>query len=60
WGAGQERAFVALKCLVTSNHVMRPAVYDGRPFRVTSDASKVGFGAVLEQEYESATSDSKS
>ncbi|KAG8926440.1 hypothetical protein FRC01_008858 [Tulasnella sp. 417] len=60
WGRDQERAFVALKCLVTSDQVMRPAVYDGRPFRVTSDASKVGFGAVLEQEYAVSGSDSKS
>ncbi|QRV90612.1 Retrovirus-related Pol polyprotein from transposon [Ceratobasidium sp. AG-Ba] len=46
------RAFVRLKLALTSDPVLRAPVYDGRPFIVTTDGSKFGFGAVLSQAWE--------
>ncbi|QRW06987.1 Retrovirus-related Pol polyprotein from transposon opus [Ceratobasidium sp. AG-Ba] len=46
------RAFIKLKTILTSDPVTRAPVYDGRPFTVTTDGSKFGFGAVLSQEWE--------
>ncbi|QRW11147.1 Retrovirus-related Pol polyprotein from transposon opus [Ceratobasidium sp. AG-Ba] len=48
----QKKAFVKLKVALTSDPVLRAPVYDGRPFVVTTDGSKFGFGAVLSQEWE--------
>ncbi|QRW07666.1 Retrovirus-related Pol polyprotein from transposon opus [Ceratobasidium sp. AG-Ba] len=48
----QQRAFVKLKVALTSDPVLRAPVYDGRPFIVTTDGSKFGFGATLSQEWE--------
>ncbi|QRW08679.1 Retrovirus-related Pol polyprotein from transposon opus [Ceratobasidium sp. AG-Ba] len=45
------RAFVKLKLALTSEPVVRAPVYDGRPFIVSTDGSKYGFGGVLEQEW---------
>ncbi|QRW10185.1 Retrovirus-related Pol polyprotein from transposon opus [Ceratobasidium sp. AG-Ba] len=45
------RAFVELKLALTSEPVVRAPIYDGRPFIVSTDGSKYGFGAVLEQEW---------
>ncbi|QRV80067.1 Retrovirus-related Pol polyprotein from transposon opus [Ceratobasidium sp. AG-Ba] len=45
------RAFVELKLALTSEPVVRAPVYDGRPFIVSTDGSKYGFGGVLEQEW---------
>ncbi|QRV93041.1 Retrovirus-related Pol polyprotein from transposon [Ceratobasidium sp. AG-Ba] len=46
------RAFVKLKLALTSDPVLRAPIYDGRPFIVTTDGSKFGFGAVLSQTWE--------
>ncbi|QRV73366.1 Retrovirus-related Pol polyprotein from transposon [Ceratobasidium sp. AG-Ba] len=43
----QREAFVKLKLALTSDPVLRAPIYDGRPFIVTTDGSKFGFGAVL-------------
>ncbi|KAG8730926.1 hypothetical protein FRC10_002246 [Ceratobasidium sp. 414] len=45
-------AFVTLKTVLTGDQVTRSPVYDGRPFVVTMDGSKFGFGTVLSQEWE--------
>ncbi|QRV96443.1 Retrovirus-related Pol polyprotein from transposon opus [Ceratobasidium sp. AG-Ba] len=45
------RAFVELKLALTSEPVVRTPIYDGRPFIVSTDGSKYGFGGVLEQEW---------
>ncbi|KAG9123419.1 hypothetical protein FRC07_014963 [Ceratobasidium sp. 392] len=47
-----KRAFVDLKTTLTSNPVLRAPVYDGRPFIVSTDGSKYGFGAVLSQQWD--------
>ncbi|QRV83928.1 Retrovirus-related Pol polyprotein from transposon [Ceratobasidium sp. AG-Ba] len=48
----ERKAFAELKTILTSDVVMRAPVYDGRPFTVTTDGSKFGFGAMLSQEWE--------
>ncbi|QRV80063.1 Retrovirus-related Pol polyprotein from transposon [Ceratobasidium sp. AG-Ba] len=48
----ERKAFAELKVILTSDVVMRAPVYDGRPFTVTTDGSKFGFGAMLSQEWE--------
>ncbi|QRW11108.1 Retrovirus-related Pol polyprotein from transposon opus [Ceratobasidium sp. AG-Ba] len=48
----QRQAFVKLKLALTSDPMLRAPIYDGRPFIVTTDGSKFGFGAVLSQEWE--------
>ncbi|QRV88070.1 Retrovirus-related Pol polyprotein from transposon opus [Ceratobasidium sp. AG-Ba] len=55
----QRRAFVKLKIALTSDPVLRAPIYDGRPFIVTTDGSKFGFGAVLSQEWEELGSDGR-
>ncbi|QRV95675.1 Retrovirus-related Pol polyprotein from transposon opus [Ceratobasidium sp. AG-Ba] len=52
-------AFVKLKLALTSDPVLRAPVYDGRPFIVTTDGSKFGFGAVLSQSWEETGSDGR-
>ncbi|QRW11706.1 Retrovirus-related Pol polyprotein from transposon [Ceratobasidium sp. AG-Ba] len=54
-----QRAFVKLKVALTSDPVLRAPVYDGRPFIVTTDGSKFGFGAVLAQAWEEKGPDGK-
>ncbi|QRW03363.1 Retrovirus-related Pol polyprotein from transposon opus [Ceratobasidium sp. AG-Ba] len=56
----QRRAFVKLKLALTSDPVLRAPVYDGRPFIVTTDGSKFGFGAMLSQEWEETGPDGQS
>ncbi|QRW03526.1 Retrovirus-related Pol polyprotein from transposon [Ceratobasidium sp. AG-Ba] len=46
------KAFATLKTILTSDTVTRAPIYDGRPFIVTTDGSKYGFGAVLSQEFD--------
>ncbi|QRW12458.1 Retrovirus-related Pol polyprotein from transposon opus [Ceratobasidium sp. AG-Ba] len=46
------KAFAMLKTILTSDTVTRAPIYDGRPFIVTTDGSKYGFGAVLSQEFD--------
>ncbi|KAG8708652.1 hypothetical protein FRC09_001116 [Ceratobasidium sp. 395] len=45
------QAFLELKLALTLDPVIRAPVYDGRPFIVSTDGSKFGFGAVLEREW---------
>ncbi|CCO37587.1 Retrovirus-related Pol polyprotein from transposon opus Includes: RecName: Full=Protease [Rhizoctonia solani AG-1 IB] len=47
-----KKSFARLKTILTSDSVLRAPVYNGRPFIVTTDGSKYGFGAVLAQEWE--------
>ena len=51
WTQECEDAFFKLKVLITSKLVLRTPVYDGRPFRVTTDGCAKGFGGMLEQEF---------
>ncbi|QRV99481.1 Retrovirus-related Pol polyprotein from transposon opus [Ceratobasidium sp. AG-Ba] len=55
-----QKAFVKLKVALTSDPVLRAPIYDGRPFIVTTDGSKFGFGAVLSQSWEETGPDGKS
>ncbi|QRW03349.1 Retrovirus-related Pol polyprotein from transposon opus [Ceratobasidium sp. AG-Ba] len=55
----QQRAFVKLKVALTSDPVLRAPVYDGRPFIITTDGSKFGFGATLSQEWEETGPDGR-
>ncbi|CCO31553.1 Retrovirus-related Pol polyprotein from transposon opus Includes: RecName: Full=Protease [Rhizoctonia solani AG-1 IB] len=48
----ERRSFAELKVALTSNPVLKAPVYDGRPFIITTDGSKVGFGAVVSQVWE--------
>ncbi|KAF8748682.1 hypothetical protein RHS01_10633 [Rhizoctonia solani] len=48
----EKRAFAELKIALTSNPVLKPPIYDGRPFTITTDGSKAGFGAVVSQTWE--------
>lgn len=50
------QAFVKLKMALTTDPVLKSPVYDGRPFVLTTDGSKAGFGAVLSQVWEEADS----
>ncbi|QRW10689.1 Retrovirus-related Pol polyprotein from transposon opus [Ceratobasidium sp. AG-Ba] len=54
-----QRAFVKLKVALTSDPVLRAPIYDSRPFIVTTDGSKFGFGAVLSQSWEEIGQDGK-
>lgn len=49
WHAEQQEAFLALKVILTSEPVLRSPQYDGRPFRITTDGSAVGFAGWLSQ-----------
>ncbi|QRV92229.1 Retrovirus-related Pol polyprotein from transposon opus [Ceratobasidium sp. AG-Ba] len=46
------KAFATLKTILTSDTVTRAPIYDGRPFIVTTDGLKYGFGVVLSQEFD--------
>ncbi|KAF8749003.1 hypothetical protein RHS01_10377 [Rhizoctonia solani] len=48
----EKRAFAELKIALTSNPVLKPPIYDGRPFIIATDGSKAGFGAVVSQTWE--------
>ncbi|KAF8685482.1 hypothetical protein RHS04_00782 [Rhizoctonia solani] len=47
-----KKAFIELKLILTTNPVLRAPEYDGRSFRITTDGSKYGFGAMLLQEWD--------
>ncbi|KAF8751464.1 hypothetical protein RHS01_08177 [Rhizoctonia solani] len=47
-----KKAFIELKLILTTNPVLRAPEYDGRRFKITTDGSKYGFGAMLSQEWE--------
>jgi RNase H-like domain found in reverse transcriptase len=54
WGGAQDAAFWAIKRAFTTVPVL--GLPDtGRPFIVTTDASNLGIGGVLEQEFEDGT-----
>ncbi|KIJ35101.1 hypothetical protein M422DRAFT_181178, partial [Sphaerobolus stellatus SS14] len=53
WRDEQQEAFLKLKVLLTSEPILKTPAYDGRPFKVTTDGSKVGFGGMLSQQFES-------
>ena len=53
WLGNHERAFQTLKSRLTSSPILRlPVFNEGKPFILRSDASDIGIGAVLLQEFE--------
>ncbi|KAG8699343.1 hypothetical protein FRC11_013764, partial [Ceratobasidium sp. 423] len=46
------QAFVKLKMALTTDLILKPLVYNSRPFILMTDRSKAGFGAVLLQVWE--------
>ena len=53
WLSHHERAFQTLKSRLTSSPILRlPVFNEGKPFILRSDASDIGIGAVLLQEFE--------
>ncbi|KIJ43022.1 hypothetical protein M422DRAFT_48038 [Sphaerobolus stellatus SS14] len=59
WGEAEKEAFLKLKVLLTSEPVLRTPIYDGRPFKVTTDGSSKGFGGMLSQQHESKDKNGK-
>jgi hypothetical protein len=55
WGAKERTAFVAL----TSEPVLKGPMFDGRPFIMTTDGSKEGFGGMLCQRFDTVLPDGK-
>ncbi|CCO36463.1 Retrovirus-related Pol polyprotein from transposon opus Includes: RecName: Full=Protease [Rhizoctonia solani AG-1 IB] len=55
----EKRSFAELKVSLTTNPVLRAPIYDGRPFIITTDGSKVGFGAVVSQAWEESDKQGK-
>ena len=52
FGNDKCRAFVELKCILTTEPVLKSPVYDGKMFVITTDGAKLGSGAVLAQWFE--------
>lgn len=52
WTDKHTTTFLKLKCILTSEPVLKPAKYDGMNFIVTTDGSKDGFGGALSQLFE--------
>ena len=53
WLSHHEKAFQTLKSRLTSSPILwLPVFSEGKPFRLRSDASDIGFGAVSLQEFE--------
>ncbi|KAF8670094.1 hypothetical protein RHS04_08673 [Rhizoctonia solani] len=48
----KKRAFAELKIALTLNPVLKPPIYNRRPFIITTNGSKAGFGAVVSQTWE--------
>ena len=59
WGTEQQKAFVTLKCLLSEEPLVRTPQYDGRPFRVTTDGSMLGFAGFLSQPFTYTESNGK-
>ncbi|KAJ7137882.1 hypothetical protein C8R44DRAFT_551697, partial [Mycena epipterygia] len=60
WGAKERTVFVTLKAALTSEPVvLKGPVFDGRPFIVTTDGSKEGFGGMLCQRFDTILPDGK-
>jgi hypothetical protein len=59
WGAKERTAFVALKVALMSEPVLKGPMFDGRPFIVTTDGSKEGFGGMLCQRFDTVLLDGK-
>lgn len=53
WTPKHTETMLKLKVILTTEPLLKPPQYDGRPFRVTTDGSIVGFGGMLCQEFES-------
>ncbi|KAF8669567.1 hypothetical protein RHS04_08842, partial [Rhizoctonia solani] len=47
-----KKAFIKLKLILTTNPVLQAPEYNGQSFRITTDGSKYGFGAMLLQEWD--------
>ncbi|KIJ57407.1 hypothetical protein M422DRAFT_148558, partial [Sphaerobolus stellatus SS14] len=60
WGEKHQKAFSKLKVLLTSEPILKAPIYDRRPFKVTSNGSKIGFGGMLSQQHEEQTRMEKS
>ncbi|KAH8809706.1 hypothetical protein DL96DRAFT_1473353 [Flagelloscypha sp. PMI_526] len=56
WGQQQKESFMAIKKVLVSEPVLQGPMYDGRPFILTTDGSKEGFGAMLCQEFKTTVS----
>lgn len=54
WTSEHDAAFIKLKAALISDPVLRAPVFDGRPFIITTDGCKDGFGGVLSQRFETA------
>jgi hypothetical protein len=59
WGEKQQVVFVKLKAALTSEPVLRGPVFNGRPFIVTTDGSKEGFGGMLCQRFDTVMLDGR-
>ncbi|KDQ09400.1 hypothetical protein BOTBODRAFT_90649, partial [Botryobasidium botryosum FD-172 SS1] len=59
WGEKQQETFLKLKVILTTEPMLKPPQYDGRPFKVTTDGSVLGFGGMLSQEFERADKSGK-
>ena len=58
WMQECKEAFFKLKVMITSEPVLQTPVYDGQPFRVTTDGCRKGFGRMVEQEFITTLEDS--
>lgn len=52
WTDAQQEAFSELKHALTKTVVVPYPIYDGRPFIIETDASNVGMGAVISQNFD--------
>lgn len=52
WERKQTEVFLKIKIILTTEPVLKPPQYDGRPFKVTTDGSILGFGGMVCQEFE--------
>jgi hypothetical protein len=59
WGVKERTVFVALKVALTLEPVLKRPMFDGRPFIVTTDGSKEGFGGMLCQRFDTVLPDGK-
>jgi hypothetical protein len=59
WTPRHQVVFVKLKAALTSEPVLRGPVFDRRPFVITTDGSKEGFGGMMCQRFETVLPDGK-
>lgn len=60
WGEKEDRAFVRMKGLLTSEPVLREPRFDGTNFVLTTDGCQDAFGAVLAQRFTTVLESGKS